>query len=258
MNEADFATLYKKAHPLTYYHYYPSIEAMIKLGEVFVDEMGLIWLDEDKLLFYNPKIYLPDNVTTIQVLTPQIYPGGVLIGWKYELFDRNYIHDLSYTINLENFRRNVSRFVRDNKYIQFVDLKPEIAIQFLFSWYEKRFDKDKEEKRVYHNPLIEFYLIKNKERYPGMRLKGLYTNEELIGITLWGKLSSDTAIHIICRDNGVVYAHDYLRARTYMEMLDEGYVYVNDGSDLGLEGLRKYKSKLRPHLIIPVYSGVKK
>jgi hypothetical protein len=100
---------------------------------------------------------------------------------------------------------------------------------------------------------------KYKESNPDYRIKALYIDNKIVNLCIWGKLTEDTSVFLVCKSKNDInqYIGDYARYKAYNEMKLEGYTFINDGSDLGLDGLKKYKTKFRPVKIENIYELTK-
>lgn len=234
----------------TYYHYFGFVKALEERKEIY-EKYGYIFLNDKTLLFYPPKHAIPDNIKEIKVSTiaPRKHNQ-----WEAKLYDRNYIYDLGYTLKIESFVKNAKRFNKEN-IPDFLPITAKEAWIITEHWYQYKLKKYSE----FHMVETELYLIENFPKF-GLNLWGVFVpNIGWIGVSLWGEFKDDIAIHIVSKDIGALpYAQDFLRYKTYHDMKSRGFNYVIDGSDLGFGGLRKYKTKLRPYLIIPVWSWVRK
>jgi len=236
-----YSKLYLDTVPYPSYHHFTGfIDYYLKNSIVTFDD-GLLWLDKETLLFYPAKGHVPDEVKEIKIAYKP--PSA----WSYEVFDRVYYIEPSYSMKLENFKKNAKRFevIQEPFYTPITEKE---AYDFFTDWLSKK----AKEKLEFHMIEEHYYLLKNTKTY-NLRLTGIYTNK-LHGISLWGELKEGIAIHLLCCDSGMGFAQDYLRYKTYQDMISSGYRLVCDGSDLGDEGLRKYKTKLRPYLIIPFFT----
>ena len=83
---------------------------------------------------------------------------------------------------------------------------------------------------------------------------GLEVDKKLVGFSMAGPINNKTACFFVAKTlMGVKGASEYLRWRTFEKLQD--YDFVNDASDLGIEGLRQYKRKLRPYKMKTVYTA---
>jgi hypothetical protein len=143
--------------------------------------------------------------------------------------------------------------MREHPDVEHRPLKEDLntALELLKKWYEKR-------QGSYPDFGYTLFLMTHMEDFPELEGFVVYVNGEPKAFSLWGRMDDEYAIHIACKDLGLPFLQDYTRHVTYSDMLKMGFKYVNDGGDCGLDGLRVYKSKLRPRFIIPIYSLVRK
>lgn len=167
--------------------------------------------------------------------------------WENELYDVNFIYDLAITLKVKNFRKNVKRFQRFKPMYGEPD-NPEICWQVVKQWYQK---SNREE-------FTDFgytrWLTLNYEEFDDLHPRIVLVDGLPMAFSLWGELREDLGIHLVCKDVGWPYLQDYTRYRTYEEMKALGFNMCNDGGDAGEEGIRIYKTKLRPKFIVPVWS----
>lgn len=166
----------------------------------------------------------------------------------YTLYDREYVYDIQTTLDVKNFRDNAKRFVRDTFPIKIEPLQKSNqlpSIEMLKQWYQK-----------HYAALQDFgQTIYTLEHFSDLGLEGdvFYINDAVKGISLY-QTNMTKAIHITSKDMGQPFLQDYMRFYTYEKLLDKGVTTVYDGSDCDDQGLAVYKLKLRPKLIIPIYS----
>ena len=82
---------------------------------------------------------------------------------------------------------------------------------------------------------------------------GLFRDGELVGLNV-GDENHAYAIYRCCIDDGTPYLNEYLRHLFYLSPWVQTRRWVNDGGDLGQEGLRRFKMKLNPVAVQTVYS----
>lgn len=171
-------------------------------------------------------------------------------------FGRDYIFDLQETIDIKNFKHNYKRFERNHPSVEWVRAEMSDAFYFIEKWFIKRYKKlgsNVEIPDLGHT----VYLTSNYDAFPELRAKVIIIQGEVKAFSLWGPLTPDRSVHIILKcDTSLTYLSDYARYRTYLDMLVDKFIEVNDGGDMGVHGLRMYKLKLRPKYVIPLYSWV--
>jgi len=241
----------------TFYHYFPLVFAMSKttgtkwhLDDTFAD----LWCDKDEVFFVGP------NIKNWDIEMTDFLPKRVWIGpnktdiksYRNELYDVNYIFDLKETVQIKNFRKNVNRFINEHNPEWVPTTNSEEAWEVVKQWY--RTSKREEFTDFGYTQ----WLTQNFAIFPDIHRKIVKINDKAVGFSLWGHLNDQMAIHVIAKDTGIPYLQDYLRMMTYKDMIEAGYQTVNDGSDCGEHGIRMYKMKLRPKLIVPIWSWVLK
>lgn len=245
----------------SFYHYFP-ILCGISYSNVHPDtgevrrfhwevREGALWVWDGNNLFYPPigKRGLIPKVNKVQVsLTKAPKP------FKTAVFDVNYIYDLHTTLAIKNFRHNVKRFKRDNPDVAYVQAGDKEAYEIVKEWYNSRIETSLGDFADFGYTV---WLSLNFKVFDDIRARVVLIDGIPKAFTLWGELNENTAIHVICKDLGIPFLQDYTRYMTYQEMVEEGFRWVNDGSDVGLHGLRIYKLKLRPRYIIPIYSWIR-
>lgn len=241
----------------SFYHYFPLILAISETNDepLYVDSKGNLWVGKEakELYFEGSEDALERayRVWISQNLPPR--------NWGYaSLYDVNYVYDLKTTLNLENFRDNVKRFEKSNSNVcvkSFENSFVRDALKVLEEWYSKR-----KERKTFSDFGYTTYLVSRfSDFYDELRGIIAYRRDVPVGISLWSDSRPVIGIglvsnHLVCKTRDLPFLHDFLRYETYCRMRDEGVDCVNDGSDLGLEGLRTYKLKLRPRLIFPIWS----
>lgn len=164
------------------------------------------------------------------------------------LFDREYVYDLNTTLNVKNFRDNAQRFIGDNPAVTVECLQSSNqleAIEMLKQWYSK------------HSGALQDFgqTVYTLEHFSELGLTGFvfYLRDEVKGVSLF-RNDILRAIHITSKDMGQPFLQDYMRYYTYEKLSRAGVRTVYDGSDCDQPGLATYKLKLRPTLIIPIYT----
>jgi len=253
---------WKAGNQESFYHYFPLLYAInestekLKINKVTFDissekedelyiasersELAITCSDSECEDFPVKKIWVIPRVPTEQNI-------------HFEIYDVNYIFDLEETIGVKYFRKNVKRYSKNGNVQYSVEGDPEIAFDIVASWYQKS-NRDEFTDFGY-----TMWLVQNYEMFPDLKARFVYLNGEPVAFSLWGVLPSGIAIHLICKDAiGQPYLQDYTRMMTYKEMVSDGLELVNDGSDCEVPGIRRYKLKLRPKYIIPIYSWERK
>lgn len=247
----------------TFYHYFPLTMAISRTSEaewevdfhwkggIFVDETEAYFLSawRDPLSSVH---WITNKMERIWIMT-QKPPDVGFPNLRAVLYDNNYIYDLQHTAHdTKNLRDNFKRFKREHPDIRYTDAgRKKDALKVVTKWYKT---SNREEFGDFGYTL---WLTENYDVFQDLEPRWVYDGDRPVAFSLWGRLTEDTAIHIVSKDWGWPFLQDYLRVMTYREMLEEGLTTVNDGSDCGEHGIRMYKLKLRPKYIIPVWSWVK-
>ena len=83
---------------------------------------------------------------------------------------------------------------------------------------------------------------------------GLEVDRQLVGFSMAGPINQKTACFFVAKTLvGLKGVSEYLRWKTFETL--QGYDFVNDASDLGIEGLKQYKRKFRPDKMRTVYTA---
>jgi len=243
--------LYLRQRWETFYHHFPLIFAISEsTGALeFRDDTGALYIQG------TDEIYIPGDhpeaKSASQILIMPRPPEDST--WNFGLYDVNYIYDLKETVQIKNFRDNVKRFVRDHPQTGSTSSQDgtNIALQIIGEWYHKS------KRKEFTDFGYTEWLARNYPLFKDLHPTFVWVDGKAVGFSLWGKLSPNTGIHLIAKDSGMPYLQDYLRMDTYRQMIANGLLYCNDGSDCGIEGLRIYKLKLRPKWIVPIWSWMK-
>lgn len=88
----------------------------------------------------------------------------------------------------------------------------------------------------------------------GRRRWGLFRSDQMVGFNV-ADLNWHFINYRVCVDNGEPYAQEYLRYMFYTSHWVRGIgLPVNDGGNLGSEGLDRFKRKLQPRTILNVFT----
>lgn len=225
----------------SFYHYFPLLYAISESTETIHVKDGNLFVD-DKTIYFP---YDLDGIDTVLVALNKPSQAG----WVEELYDVNYIYELSTTLQIKNFRDNVKKFAKRNSNCEYsADVSPEDGWKIIKRWYGVS-------KRLKFTDFgYTVWLAENFREFKDLKARIVRLGDKPVAFSLWGKLWNNVAIHLICKDVGIPYLQDFTRYSTYKEMEGEGIELVNDGSDCGEYGIRVYKTKLRPRFIIPIYS----
>ena len=244
-------TAFESAGMRSFYHYFPLMmalsESTIELRVESTPTGHRVWVSDTELYCRPVYAKIPKSVKKIWVST--VRPP---MTWKPELYDVNFIYDLKETLQIKNFRKNVQRFLKEHPDAYYTEAGPIGATEVVEAWYKRN------KQQEYYDFGYTMWLAGFFGLFEDLRARLVKVAGAPVAFSLWGQIDNQTAIHLICKDLGWPYLQDYARYMTYEEMLEQGFTEVNDGGDAGLHGLRVYKLKLRPKLIIPIYSWVKR
>jgi len=233
----------------SFYHYFPLMYAISESGaNLKIDENFDVWAGEKELYIEGEAVIeKPNEVKKVWVsLMKAPY------GWRTELYDVNYVYDLAVTLQIKNLRKNVNKFIRNHKELSYArPPNPETALDIVGEWYKKS------DRQKFTDFGYTMWLTRNHDAFKSLHPRLVCEGATPVAFSLWGELSENLAIHLICKDVGWPYLNDYVRYMTYSEMRDKDFELCNDGGDAGEHGIRVYKTKLRPKFIIPVYSWVR-
>lgn len=259
VKEKEFQVLVEDLVELpTFYHFFPLIYAISEsTAKLYIDDTYRLWVSPE-----GTELYLDPFTETIPDFTTKVWtslrPAPKDSLFHTELYDTNYIYDTKYTLGIKNFRDLKKAFWRKSKEKDFPKisverkpLHPEDPFQVIRNWYNKG------SRQSYSDFGYTLWLANEYEKFD-LKPILVYAEDQPIAFSLWGVLNDRTAIHLICKENGWSYLQDYIRYITYEDILAEGLPLINDGGDADIDGLRIYKTKLRPKFIIPIYSWCKK
>jgi len=240
----------------TFYHYFPLMYAISETGPVitFEPDAGRLWVVPDEELYcpsWGAGYFQYPTIAEKVWVGP--HPCPMRLG-RSELYDVNYIYDLERTLRIKNFRKNVRRFEREHRSVSYEVLSPDdspIARYIVERWYEIS------KRSEFTDFGYTMWLSDRFGEFHDLRARVVYADGEPVAFSLWGVLRPGLGVHLVCKDVGWPYLQDYARYMTYREMLGEGLVMANDGSDCNEHGIRMYKLKLRPRFIVPIWSWVR-
>jgi len=241
----------------SFYHYFPLIYVLDKTVE-------RIYWEKDRLITRGTLGYLNIESPTLTVYVGNdgrelLFPSFELSTekvWialeknplmKNDIYDVNFVYDLGKEFP-KSFRENAVRFHRDSQPI-WREASPKEALEVVENWYAGRREGE------YGDFGYTIYLAKNFHRFE-LNANVVEMKGEPKAVSIWGKLDEESAVHLVAKDLGCPYLHDYLRRKTYADMIEKGFKFANDGG-APTEGIRIYKTKLRPFLIFPLYSWVR-
>lgn len=166
-----------------------------------------------------------------------------------------YISNIKTHINLEgsdlyHIRRAINRFNKstqghsvDITHVQLNDLQSKLLlINSLHTWHGSVYDNDRErlEGKILDHGLLMAEII-------GLESLCVFVDKKLAGFSIYKPLHDGYA-----NINHIKVSPEYPNLFRYMNHLlasnleKQGYTYLNGEQDLGIEGLRNYKTSLRP------------
>lgn len=237
-----------------FYYYVPWLLAQAEDPEMkfdFEKESGAVTVEYQgyKRLYYIP--FLPYRAGLNEIIFD--YPNRTLEGWTKHKVDVNYINDPKKIVQHrgEDFHElrhalNVCEKTLSNKIVKYEYPK---GIEDVYLFIDSLCDK--EEIGTVRS------LLETKSFYQDMEIKTLTVDGEIYSVNIWGKLYKDVIIYLVNKNKpGVPFLSDYSRLQFYDDIKDE-CEEVNDGSDLGEEGLRRFKRKFNPIRVEDIHSLVR-
>lgn len=192
----------------------------------------------DGLFYYN------NNIFTGMSLSFSCSPYSEFLDYQFIYNPKDFLEMKGH--KWATFRKNIKKYPQRTKGLLVydnLDSHEEKQIEnLILCWGEKKGD-------TIHDPeLLIKYAMEGENR------KGLYCNEELVGINIWDE-NFQYINYRYCIDNGEPFLNEYLRYLFYTDSeIQNKNKLVNDGGALGSEGLKKFKEKLNPVSILKVYS----
>lgn len=167
--------------------------------------------------------------------------NGDFLDWQF-LYDPASFHDLS-GHDRAVFRKNTRHFERLHADIVYRPLRDDDnPTALLAEWVT-------EGQEVYDLDTIIRYL----EQLTPDRAAILEVGGTPVGLNCW----DENYLFVNFRYSfagKIPYLSEYIRLRFYLDMADRTKKLVNDGGSLGNDNLYRFKMKLRPHGVLPVYS----
>lgn len=172
--------------------------------------------------------------------------------WIHSVFlDHQYVYD-PYQFNdpvgkkWKTYRKNIRKFLnrtnpRVYDYRRLKEKEQEIEIEFmLLQWSQ--------DKVLYDPEVMVQFLFFGKYRW------GLFVDGGLVGVNV-GDENCRHRIFRYCLDNGAPFLNELMRHLFYTSpFAQQSGMLINDGGDLGNEGLARFKRRLNPISIHKVYS----
>jgi len=189
-------------------------------------------------------LFAPHNIST------KIHPL-VFQGFNIEQIDNNYINSTEKVVGLhggklKKLRNNVRNFglELEVKPLSLSDLPRAIELCEKYHSQSDEFDD------IAYNTKI----LKNMTQF-NLYHRGYWLDGEMVAFNVGAPLSYSTVSFLISKSvHTIKYLVDYVRWDFHRQVLDIGFPFVNDGSDLDSEGLAQLKRKFAPEAILPVYS----
>jgi hypothetical protein len=233
-----------------FYYYVPWLLAQAQDPETkfdFEKESGAVTVEYQgyKRLYYIP--FFPHRASLNEILFD--YPNRTLEGWTKHKVDVNYINDPKKIVqhkgeDFHEFRHalNVYEKTLANKVVKY------------------EYPKNLEEVYLFLRPLCdrdELRTIGSFLYQQGVDVKVLKVDGEIYSVNMWGDLYKGVIVYLVNKNMpGVPFLSDYSRLQFYDDIKDE-CEEVNDGSDLGLDGLRRFKRKFNPIRVEDIHSLVR-
>jgi len=231
------------------------------MTDPYVKYKRLVFVQEDTLLGYkedvnlNEWFFCPFDIRKDSFdLNQNVFCGfpnqknclgnSIFLDYQY-IYDSKNFKDLSGN-KWQVFRKNSKKYRRrfegnfDYRLLKEGEREEEIE-NLILGWSEK-------EKEIYDSEVMIDYLFFSDFRW------GLFTNGKLIGINV-AEENWKYIYFRFCLDDGTSFLNEYLRLLFYenVEFVFDKNKLVNDGGDLGNEGLAFYKKKLNPVRIDSIF-----
>jgi len=170
----------------------------------------------------------------------------------FSLLDYNYIYDPEHFISLYTtgkkwrlWNKNIKRFtdtIPNYRLLKYKKTKPDLAV--LIKWLENR-----EEDEIHDDTVLINYFTNPLSD----NCKGVFLDDELIGINIWDENYKYINYRYTFHDPGHPFLSYYLRWRFYLDMIPKKKL-VNDGGTLGKDSLKFFKDHLNPVKVHKIYS----
>jgi hypothetical protein len=261
-------------------NFFMSTAYLVLSGVIAKEDNGWLWLEDGGQLVLPPLPVgdsLPGELPILPIWAS--FPRPTFLSYLNENYrkvflDYQYIFDPKSFLNMtggkwETFRKNSRKFQRDNggwTYGEMVfpkgywtqpTLKKWInhnimsVRQLLGGWLEERMETV-EDGQI----LADFALLSKRK---DIHRKFLYHKEEIIGINAWDENYMYINYRVCIVKPGVPYLAEFMRWLFYFdpEIQNRGNL-VNDGGSVGIPTLSKFKEKMNPVGIEPIYTLIKK
>jgi len=173
--------------------------------------------------------------------------------FEIEQVDNNYINDTMKVQalsgnGLKKLRNNVNNFTLKDD-ITALPLEEEHLQEAIELCNKYHFQSDEYDDIDYNATIIGNLRVFN------LFHRGYWLDGKLIAFNVGAPLSQSTATFLISKSrHDIKYLVDYVRWDFHCQALEQGFKFVNDGSDLDSEGLAQLKRKFAPISVDPVYS----
>jgi len=236
----------------TFYHFIPFLYLQYKVHHIdfYIDEEKRLY-SKDKNGYFLVWRYrkIPENTDFILISTEK------LEGWSYDLFDVNYIYSVEKLRELKgkNFkvlRKNIRKIEKTGKKIEWILAKKPDIISYKTIFRNLDIDMEKKDSFWLKELLYD-------DKYWGYGIDKisflfLFLEDELVSLEVFGFLDKDILIHFIQKyDKAIPFISEFSRYYLYISI--PRIKYINDGSDLGNEGIKRFKKKFNPE-ILNIYS----
>lgn len=159
--------------------------------------------------------------------------------------------------------RHFSRLYPDSEFIFSAKTPNRQTIKEIDKLYEVWHDFNSEPNQdiSYEKQALEKYLSAKKNENSNILDKTihyyLYVNTRLVGFAVIELINSNYAVgHFLKLNLNLSGASEYFIHSICTSLLKDGIEYLNAQEDLGVDGLRKFKQKLRPFKMINTYDVV--
>lgn len=224
-------------------------------GKTLFNDEGIMLIPpaiEDRTILMNYFMEMKEKLGSIVILfapsdIKQKYPYSYS-PFEEEVYDVNYVNSVRTTLGLQGnklktLRKNLHKFESWVKGKDFTtkpltkDLVPK-AIELC----EKYHYVDDEYDDLSYNTSI----LMNSDRF-NLIHRTYHLDGEMVAINAGSGLNDEVAAFLISKsEHGIKYLVDYVRWDFHRQVKSLGYTHVNDGSDLGNDGLKQLKKKFNP------------
>lgn len=229
------------------------------MSREYAELAGLVWVVRGDLCGWvdplkSEEWFLPPLRNEGFVIDQPTFAGFPGVSGDHGVFlDHQYEYDAHNFLNLQGaewrlFRKNTRKFERDAegrliyRRLGERELEGDVS-ELLDKWAGGRKLQDPD-------TLVRFVLF-------GSRRWGLFQDSRLIGVNVADQ-NHRQALYRYCVDDGTPYLNECLRLCFYLSDWTQKRRWVNDGGDLGNQGLARFKQRLNPMRISDIFSYVPK